>query len=40
MIHCTLATLMYCNDSEIDIKDYILKWDLEDKSIDDIVEEI
>lgn len=40
LITVTIATLVYCPESEAEQKEYAQKWDLEDKTPEQIIEDL
>lgn len=40
LIDCTIASVIFCPDGENDLKEWNLKWDLEDKNVDELLNEI
>lgn len=40
LIHCTFATLLFCPDNEAELADFAIKWDLDAKQPNEMIEEI
>ena len=40
LIDCTIATVIYCPENESEQKEFIDKWDLTEKNVEETIEEI